>query len=80
MAPEQFCYWLQGFAELHGQPPTQEQWKSILEHLGTVFIKVTPPVIGQKEIREHFLKLQKGERKWDMPPPGDDPNAPIVIC
>lgn len=43
MTPEQFAYWLQGFAELNnGTPPSAEQWKSIREHLATVFKKVTP--------------------------------------
>ena len=47
MAPEQFCYWLQGFAELSDDnPPTPEQWKSIREHLATVFEKVTPVLGG----------------------------------
>jgi hypothetical protein len=32
MTPEQFAYWLQGFAELQGAVPTQEQWDSIREH------------------------------------------------
>lgn len=46
MTPEQFCYWLQGFAELSGDnPPTIEQWKSIREHAALVFNKVTPPVM-----------------------------------
>lgn len=45
MTPEQFAYWLQGFAELSGVAiPTVEQWQSIREHLATVFEKVTPPV------------------------------------
>ena len=44
MSPEQFAYWLQGFAELTGStPPTVEQWQSIREHLANVFVKVTPP-------------------------------------
>jgi hypothetical protein len=43
MTPEQFAYWLQGFAELQATAPTQDQWQSIREHLGTVFNKVTPP-------------------------------------
>ncbi|QIC87519.1 hypothetical protein F0336_14145 [Serratia liquefaciens] len=46
MTPEQFTYWLQGFVELHGDLPTDDQWKSIKEHLQTVFVKVTPPVLG----------------------------------
>jgi hypothetical protein len=45
MTPEQFCYWLQGRAELQpDNTPTAEEWKSICEHLQTVFHKVTPPV------------------------------------
>jgi hypothetical protein len=44
MNTEKFCYWLQGFAELNQDKPTDEQWKSIKEHLGLVFNKVTPPV------------------------------------
>lgn len=44
MTPEQFVYWLNGFAELNPslEQPTPEQWKSITEHLKTVFVKVTP--------------------------------------
>lgn len=45
MTPEQFAYWLQGFAELSpGAPPTAEQWQSIKDHLGTVFDKRTNPL------------------------------------
>lgn len=43
MTPEQFCYWLQGRAELVSGPPTAEEWECIRQHLGTVFTKVTPP-------------------------------------
>ena len=43
MTPEQFAYWLQGFAEMNPEwSPTPEQWKMIKEHLQTVFKKVTP--------------------------------------
>lgn len=41
-----FCYWLQGFAELTPETPTAEQWKSIKEHLALVFTKVTPKAPG----------------------------------
>jgi hypothetical protein len=45
MTERDFCYWLQGFVELtQGQTPNPAQWKSIQEHLATVFTKVTPPV------------------------------------
>ena len=57
MTPEQFCYWLQGFKELHPSHdstwsrdwhPDGHQWKIIMAHLDTVFNKVThiPNQIG----------------------------------
>jgi hypothetical protein len=53
MTPEQFCYWLQGFSELSGDnPPTPEQWKSIREHIATVFKKVTPPVMPTMPVND----------------------------
>lgn len=42
MTPEQFAYWMQGFAELNALPPSHEQWQSIREHLALVFEKKTP--------------------------------------
>lgn len=51
MTAEQFAYWMQGFAELSGDaPPTPQQWKSIREHLSTVFHKVTPPMTPAKPL------------------------------
>lgn len=44
MTSEQFAYWMQGFVELNGAAPTDEQWQSIKEHLAMVFVKLTPPV------------------------------------
>lgn len=45
MTPEQFCYWLQGRAELQpDMTPTKAEWKMIREHLQTVFTKITPPL------------------------------------
>lgn len=47
MTSEQFTYWLQGFVELNnGKVPTEEQWKSINEHLQLTFLKVTSPVLN----------------------------------
>ncbi len=42
MTPDQFAYWLQGYAEINGAPPTAEQWWVIRDHLALVFQKVTP--------------------------------------
>lgn len=45
MTPEQFCYWLQGRAEMQpDNPPSEAEWAMIREHLATVFVKVTPPI------------------------------------
>jgi hypothetical protein len=32
----QFCYWLQGFAEINGEPPTEAQWKTIIKNLNFI--------------------------------------------
>lgn len=42
MTPEQFAYWLQGFAEIHSAAPSADQWQVIRDHLAAVFQKVTP--------------------------------------
>lgn len=43
MTPEQFVYWLQRFAELSGERPTEAQWVGIKDHLQTVFEEMVPP-------------------------------------
>lgn len=59
-----FAYWLNGFAELHGDtPPTAEQWVSIREHLGLVLTKVTPfvppaPVTAGVPLKDWFPDRQ----------------------
>lgn len=42
MTPQEFSYWLQGFVELSGEIPTQNQWQVIKDHLALVFKKETP--------------------------------------
>lgn len=44
MTPEQFVYWLQGYAELQigNDEISLDQWKMIKDHLKEVFHKVTP--------------------------------------
>ncbi len=48
MTPQDFVYWLNGFVELGGDrvAPSEEQWKSICEHLKLTMNKVTPPLLG----------------------------------
>lgn len=43
MTPEQFVYWLQGFAEVNESGTlSAHQWKVIQDHLKEVFVKKTP--------------------------------------
>ena len=76
MTPEQFAYWLNGFAELNPsmEQPTPEQWKSITEHLKTVFVKVTP-LVGSKF-------LDECRKRFDPTtlPFGPFPSAPMITC
>ena len=38
MTPENFCYWLRGRTENRDvEPPTEDEWRVILAHLGMVF-------------------------------------------
>lgn len=42
MTPENFVYWLQGYSEIDGKCPTEEEWLVIQDHLALVFSKQTP--------------------------------------
>lgn len=80
MTAEQFAYWLQGFTELNPsmEQPTAEQWKSITEHLNTVFVKVTPPVklSPTDSIQEAIRRYREEEQIYLWPP--FLPNSPAV--
>lgn len=41
MTPEQFAYWLQGYAEISGKQPTESEWQVIKDKLQSLFINVT---------------------------------------
>jgi hypothetical protein len=77
VTPEQFAYWLQGFAELHSEPPTAAQWQSIRAHVETVFDKQTPPLrVEQPEPAP--LRLEEiGRILRQRLPEGDDILRPI---
>lgn len=73
MTAEQFTYWLQGFIELNGgKMPTAEQWKSVQEHLSTVFVKVTPPLNAPKETP------RKTKGRLPIAPVGEPPDEKTV--
>lgn len=67
MTPENFCYFLQGFVELNGNPPTPEQWQSIKEHLQLVMNKVTPPVRNVNDI--YIDHMQRVSDKFNQEAP-----------
>lgn len=59
--PLAFVYWLQGFIELNGKAPTQEQWNSIVEHLKLVFDKVTSEVTTKVAAEPEISKVDRAE-------------------
>ncbi len=60
MNESQFVWWLHGFVELHGEPPTAQQWEIVKEHLALVFTKVTTKSITTTD----FIKI------WQEAAPG----------
>lgn len=60
MTPDQFTYWLQGFAEVNGAAPTREQWQIICDHLALVFKKETPK--REKSELEKWLEQDAAKR------------------
>jgi hypothetical protein len=89
MTPENFAYWLQGFAELNDKPPTQQQWDSIRAHIALVFKKETPPFppfrlseskdsIAQEAIRR-FNEQQAREKMGRLVDPSYW-QTPVITC
>lgn len=67
MTPENFCYWLQGIFEVSNpQELSKEQLQVIKDHLALVFLKFTPFVkietdikIDKDKIKEDVDKISK---------------------
>lgn len=79
MTAEQFAYWLRGFTELTADlpSPSPAQWKAIQEHLATVFVKVTPPVmVPQTPLVPGIAtpRLEDYLRKFPMT------HTPVITC
>jgi hypothetical protein len=76
MTPEQFAFWLQGYVELTGGSiPTQEQWDSIVEHLGLLFNKVTKPVVKKEPAKQILTEKETpaaDKPKQDVKQPKED--------
>lgn len=65
MTPEQFCYWMNGYVDLNGDTPNEDQWAVIVEHLQTVFKKTTVLTVD---------KLTTSPDKWQWP------HTPPIEC
>lgn len=79
MTPEQFAYWLQGYVELQGSVPTDEQWQGIKDHLQAVFVKVTPQVHVAGPAHDLLARpgfLQEAVKKFNTPGLG----PAVVTC
>lgn len=63
MTPENFVYFLQGFAEVHGECPTQEQWNNIKSHLKLVFDKRTPDY-NKSSLAKHMETVLDKTTEW----------------
>ena len=70
MTPEQFAYWLQGYAELNGAPPSPEQWQIIRDHLALVFDKRTLSHLSPP-------KMASPIPQWGGQPYVGTPSSPI---
>lgn len=71
MTPEQFVYWLQGFAEIYQAEPDAAEWQTIKDHLALVFKKETPK--REKSELEKYLDANPPKDSglktpWSTPP------------
>lgn len=73
MNAENFCYWLQGFVEIHGGLPDEGQWYMIKEHLQHVFDKQTK---SKEQVKELLEKAKKDPRDFEVVPPTFMPTNP----
>jgi len=68
MTPENFAYWLQGFAEIERSSPDPEQWQIIKDHLNLVFDKKTPERLIVGNLPEKECKTSTITRSNPMLP------------
>lgn len=78
MTPEQFCYWLQGFAEIHQMQPTGQEWVIIMDHLAKVFDKQTPSREKEYDMADAIKTLKKQTPDFGRWPIDIDPGK--IIC
>ena len=72
MTSRDFCYWLQGYFEIHGNRPVQEpestynlndsQVEMIKNHLAMVFKHEIDPSFGDKKHQDELTKAHEGNK------------------
>ena len=67
MTFENFAYWLQGYAEICGNTPSDVQWEIIREHLQLCFNKVTTN-IDQNRLNTILSKTVSGSYRFGPNP------------
>lgn len=78
MTPEQFTYWLQGYAEINGAPPSEQQWAVILDHLKLVFDKRTPQHPWANPQQPNAVPYGAPQPNWPFGTPNAAQAAKIV--
>jgi len=68
MTPENFCYWLQGRAELVSEAPTPEQWTLIKQELQRAILGDEPK---ESPIQAQPRLIDRGDCSYY-----EDPNNP----
>ena len=61
MTARDFCYWLQGFIEITGDPPplTAAQVDVIRRHLSLVFVHDIDPKAGGPDVQDALNKIHR---------------------
>lgn len=70
MTPENFAYWLNGYVEMHGTAPSEQQWNMIKEHLALTMVKITSPLMAlplQEQKIVSGATMDKLFEKLDIP-------------
>jgi hypothetical protein len=65
MEAVQFCYWLQGYFEIHGRNDglTTEQLDCIRRHLALVFVHDIDPKAGPPEHQQKLNEIHSPDKK-----------------
>ena len=77
MTPNDFVYWLQGYVELSGDVPTEQQWEVIKDHLQLVMDKKTP--VRSTNVEFRLSDVLKQDTKLTPPVFGPQPLTPEQI-